>query len=194
MKYYPVNLNIKNKMCIVIGGGKVAERKILSLLDCKADVTVISPKVTRFIQKLSDESKISILKRYFRKEDLKEAFLVIAATNSSRINRKIIQEANKRKILINVVDSPELCDFIMPSLIRRGDLLITISTGGKAPALSKKLRIMLEEIIGEEYEIILDKLAGFRDELKTKSLSQKKRKEILEKVISQLNSEFEKLI
>src|SRR3990172_11961296 len=137
MKYYPVNLNIKNKMCIVIGGGKVAERKILSLLDCKADVTVISPKVTRFIQKLSDESKISILKRYFRKEDLKEAFLVIAATNSSRINRKIIQEANKRKILINVVDSPELCDFIMPSLIRRGDLLITISTGGKAPALSK---------------------------------------------------------
>src|SRR3990172_6570367 len=146
MKYYPVNLNIKNKMCIVIGGGKVAERKILSLLDCKADVTVISPKVTRFIQKLSDESKISILKRYFRKEDLKEAFLVIAATDSSRINSKIVQEANKRKILI------------------------TISTGGKAPALSKKLRVMLEEIIGKEYEEILYKLSDLRNKLKAKVL------------------------
>ncbi|OGL43070.1 MAG: hypothetical protein A2W05_07565 [Candidatus Schekmanbacteria bacterium RBG_16_38_10] len=194
MEYYPVNLNIKNKMCIVIGGGKVAERKILSLLDCKADVTVISPRVTRPIKKLFNESKISILKRYFKKEDLKEAFLVVAATDNSRINHKIFQEANKRKILINVVDSPELCDFIMPSLIRRGNLLITISTGGKAPALSKKLRIMLEEIIGKEYEEILYKLSDLRNKLKAKVLSQKKRKEILEKVISQLNSEFEKLI
>ena len=183
MKYYPINLNIENRMCIVIGGGKVAERKILSLLDCKADVTVISPKVTRFIKKLSNESKICILKRDFRKGDLKGAFMVIAATNSSRINYKIFQEANKKNILVNIVDSPEFCDFIMPSSIRRGDLLITISTGGKAPALSKKLRIMLEEIIGKEYGKILEKLSDFRDKLKTKSLSLKKKKELIEKEI-----------
>lgn len=194
MKYYPINLNIKGKKCLVTGGGKVAERKILSLLACEAEITVISPKITKQIKKLSSESKISLVKRNFRKGDLKGVSIVIAATNNSKTNQEILREANKKKLLVNVVDSPQLCNFTMPSLIRRGDLLLTISTSGKAPALSKKLRIMLEEVIGDEYELILDKLSDFRNGLKAKAPSERKRKEMLEERIDREVSRMSKKI
>jgi len=166
MKYYPINLNISGRKCIVIGGGNVAERKILSLLECGADVTVISPSLTKNIKRLVDEYRINFIKRNYKKGDLKGAFIVVAATNDSKVNKEVAKEAKKKKVMINVVDSPKLCDFISPSVIRRGDLVISISTGGKFPAFSKKIRIMLEKIIGKEYGMELDRLVIFREKFK----------------------------
>ena len=168
MKYYPINLNLEGKKAVVVGGGKVAERKVMQLLECGAKVTVISPKVTKKIRSLADKSQVNVIDRKYRVGDLKGAVVAIAATDNPAINKQVPKEARKRRVLINVVDSPELCDFIMPSIIRRGDLVISISTSGKFPFLSKKLRIMLEGLIGEEYGIELDRLAGLRNKLKTK--------------------------
>ena len=173
MKYYPINLNLEGKKAVVVGGGKVAERKVLQLLECGAKVTVISPKVTKKIKSLADESQVYLIKRKYKTGDLKGAVVTIAATDDSKINTQISNEAGKKKILLNVVDSPALCDFIMPSVIRRGNLAISISTNGKFPAFSKKLRIMLEGIIGEEYGTELDRLASLRNKLKKKNSPQR---------------------
>lgn len=171
MKYYPIHLNINGKKCVVIGGGKVAERKIMSLLNCGAKMMVVSPKITKNIRRLADKSEISFICRKYRAGDLKDTFLAVVATDDSEINKEVAKEAKKRKVLVNVADGPELCDFIMPSVIRRGDLVIAISTSGRYPAFAKKLRIMLEDIVGKEYGAELERLARIRDRLKSMRLS-----------------------
>jgi len=137
---YPLFLKLKNTKCVVIGGGSIAERKISSLLKAEADVTVISPELTKRLKILRDRGKICFQKRIYRHGDLDPFFLVIAATNSSEVNKKIFKEAIERGILINSVDDPENSNFFVPSLIRRGDLQIAFSSSGKVPYLTKKLR------------------------------------------------------
>ncbi|MDO8885938.1 bifunctional precorrin-2 dehydrogenase/sirohydrochlorin ferrochelatase [Candidatus Oleimmundimicrobium sp.] len=168
MTYYPVYLNLKNKKCVVVGGGNVAERKVLALIDCGAKVTVISPKLTKLLERLKSEGKIEHIGREYEKGDLKGAFVVIGATDNSSVNKEIYKEASALNLLVNIVDVPEICNFIVPSLVRRGDLTISISTSGKAPALAKKIRLKLEKEFGPEYEPYLNLLGEIREKIKEK--------------------------
>lgn len=165
MKYYPINLNIKNKRCLVVGGGLVAERKVEKLLSAGAKVVVVSARLTPKLGKLSRKGRIESIARNYRKGDLKGAVLAFGATNDSKVNRRILQEAREEGVLLNSVDDPKNCDFTVPSMVSRGDLLISISTGGKSPALSQKIRKELEESFGKEYEILLNLLSAVRERL-----------------------------
>jgi precorrin-2 dehydrogenase/sirohydrochlorin ferrochelatase len=132
LKYYPISLDISNKRCAVVGGGDVAERKVRRLLDCGARVTVVGKKISPQLKVLRDRQRIEHVASNYRAEHVNDAFLVIGATNSSRINGRIYRDAKQKGILVNIVDDPEHCDFILPSLLERGDLSISVSTGGKA--------------------------------------------------------------
>lgn len=141
MSYYPVYLNLKDRKCLVIGGGKVAERKIRQLLKVGATVTVISPSITTGLKRLFSTGRIQYQNRSFRKGDTRGAFLVIAATSDEDVNRRVSSESTG---LVNAVDMPEYCSFIMPSVIRKGALTIAISTSGTSPALARTLREDME--------------------------------------------------
>lgn len=168
MPFYPVNLQITGKPCVVIGGGSVAERKTAALLKAEAVVTVLSPKVTLALSRLAQIQHIHHVDRLYRQGDLAGFFLVICATNDSGINRQAAREAASRGILVNVVDEPDHGSFHVPAQITRGDLLITVSTGGKSPAFARQLRRELAERYGEEYGTYLDIVAAVRAEMKSK--------------------------
>lgn len=162
MEYFPINLDIRGRNCIIIGGGRVAERKVCGLLECGAHVKVISPELTPGLQELSDNGGIDWVPRLYSGGDLAGAFLVIAATNDSRAQEEIHAEADKHNTLLNVADVPKWCNFILPASVRRGALTVSISTAGKSPALARRLRQDLEKQFGPEYEILLDLLGCLR--------------------------------
>src|SRR3990170_3499874 len=184
MRYYPIYLDIRDKPCVVIGGGEVAERKVFSLLNAGAKVTVVSPAVTAVLKGISEAGRVEIKERPFSKGDLKGAFLAYAATDSEDINYKISEEARKRGVLLNIVDKPEMCDFIVPSVVERGLLSIAISTGGASPAFAKRLRLEMEERYGEEYSVFLEIMAAIRQKLLTKGSVSDKNKKIFNKLAS----------
>ena len=131
-RYYPIMLKITDKRCIVVGGGSVAYRKICSLLEYDAKITVISDKLCEKLQKIKDQNKIEWVSRNYQEGDLQGASLVFAATDNIAVNEQVYKEAQKRDIPANIVDIPDLCDFIVPSKIEQGDLTIAISTNGKS--------------------------------------------------------------
>ena len=169
-RYYPIFLNLKGKKCVVVGGGKVALRKVTTLLDCGADVTIISPKPHAEISKLFKNKAIRLVRRNYKPGDLGRAALSIAATRAKEINRKVAEEAKKNGTAVNVVDDAELSDFIVPSSFRRGDLSVAVSTSGMSPALAKKIRAKLEKNIGMEYAYLLSLISDIRSEIKKKGL------------------------
>ena len=179
INYYPVFLNLKNKLCVVIGGGKVAERKIKSLLECEAHIKLISPEITEDLKKLWQEKKIEWEQRRYKEGDLKGAFLVIAATSDKEVQKKIFKEAEERGIFCNVVDVPELCTFIVPSVIRRGELCIAISTSGASPALSRRIREKLEKEFSPSWEHHLKLIRHIRQELLSSNLSSEEKEKKL---------------
>lgn len=157
--YYPVFLNLRVRKAFVVGGGKVAERKIVSLLKAGADITVISPTITKRIEKEKLEGRLKHIKRQYRNGDLDKAFLVIVATDSPVTNEKISKDA---PCLVNVVDTPDLCNFIVPSTVNRGPLTIAISTSGVSPSLSRSIRKELEKEFGLEFAQYLQVLRKIR--------------------------------
>jgi precorrin-2 dehydrogenase/sirohydrochlorin ferrochelatase len=165
MPYYPIHVDLKGRKCLVIGGGKVAERKVRSLIVCKAEVSVVSPKITTGLKKLMEKERFLYLQKKYEESDLDQAFLVIAATDQSEVNQQIYQDALRRNLLVNVVDSPQCCNFIMPAFVKRGDLLLSVSTGGKSPALARKIRKKLESEFGEEYQPFLEVLGELREKI-----------------------------
>ncbi len=179
--YYPVFLNLKGKKTVVIGGGNVAERKILTLLKAGADVTVVSPEITKRIGSEKLRGNLKHLPRQYRKVDVKGAFLVIAATDFEEINKKVSEEAH---CLVNVVDTPSLCNFIVPSVIQRGLLTIAISTSGVSPALSKSIRKELEKLYGPEFAGHLELLKKIRNKAMKEIQDTKKRSEFLKSLAS----------
>jgi len=181
---YPIFLNLRGKKCLVVGGGEVAERKVNSLIECNADVTVISPVANEKIAELFKKNKIVYEKRTYQTGDLDGFFLVIGATDSKKINESISREAEDLKILCNIVDIPELCSFFVPSVVNSGDLKIAISTNGKSPALAKKIRKELENIYGSEYAVFLDYMGKIREKLLKSNISEKDRKKILQNIIN----------
>ncbi|MBI4302624.1 MAG: bifunctional precorrin-2 dehydrogenase/sirohydrochlorin ferrochelatase [Chloroflexi bacterium] len=168
MSYYPLFLKVNGKRCVVVGGGEVAERKTLALAQCGAVVRVISPTLCPDLEGLVQDGLVEISRRLYRYGDLEGASMAIAATDSPQTNEKVAKEAQDRGILINVVDDPEHCDFIVPSVVRKGDLVIAISTGGRSPALAKRLRRELEETLAPAYATLLTLVAEVREELKAK--------------------------
>jgi precorrin-2 dehydrogenase len=162
MRYYPVYLDMRGRPCLVIGGGTVAERKTLTLLEAGADITIVSPTLTLKLQELSLSGKITHRKKNFEEKDLSSEFLVIAATDSPDLNSIAAQACKKKHILVNVVVPPDESSFIVPSVVERGDLLIAVSTGGISPALAKKIRQEIEAHYGAEYTLFLERLATVR--------------------------------
>ncbi len=165
MKYYPINLDIRGKRCVVVGGGEVAERKVRGIFEAGGVVWVISPSLTAKLSKLWREGSICYIPRSWEPGDLEGAFLVFAASDQAELNAQVISEARRRGILSNSVDNPLESDFTLPSTLKRGDLLIGISTSGKSPAFSKKLREDLEEMFGEEHALFLDLMGKIRQNL-----------------------------
>jgi len=168
--YYPISLNLQGKQCVVVGGGRVALRKVTTLLDCGADITVICPKPHAEISKLFKNKAIRLVRRNYERGDLRRAALSVAATHVKEINRKVAEESKKNGTLVNVVDDVELSDFIIPSSFRRGDLSVAVSTSGMGPALAKKIRAKLEKNIGIEYAYLLSLIAEIRSEIRKKGL------------------------
>ncbi len=180
--YYPAFLNLKGKKAIVIGGGKVAERKILALLKTGANMTVISPEITKKIVNTKNKGKIKHICRQYRKGDLKNAFLVIAATDYPVINEQVSKDA---PCLVNVVDTPSLCNFIVPSIMNRGLLNMAVSTSGISPALSRSIRKELEKLYGPEFANYLSSLKKIRTKAMEIIQDKKKRGEFLKAVASE---------
>lgn len=175
MKQYPVNLNLEGKKCVVVGGGRVAERKVLELLECGAEVTLISPQLVPKLRELSNKRVIQYIKRAYKPGDLKGAYLAIASTNSQGVNRHVGEEARMLGILANIVSSVGLSDFTVPGVLRRGEFMLTVSTSGRSPALSRRLRTELENTFGEEYEVFTAILGDLRKQLRNLSAVERKR-------------------
>lgn len=162
MKYYPVCLQIEGRRCLVIGGGKVAERKVRGLLDSGAEVVVVSPELTAGLAQLRTEGLIAWEARGYEADDVAGFFLVMAATDEQAVQDQVQRDANRHNILLNVADVPEKCNFILPALVKRGSLSLAISTSGKSPALAKRLREELQVWLGEEYGLLAEAMGVIR--------------------------------
>jgi precorrin-2 dehydrogenase/sirohydrochlorin ferrochelatase len=184
MSYYPVLIHLDGKKVIVVGGGTVAERKIETLLEYGAAVQVVSRDLTPRLRKYSEEGTIGFLGQEFNEDCLEEAFMVIAATDDPPLNHQVSEKAKEKGLLVNAVDQPSDCNFIVPSILRRGDLLIAVSTSGKSPALAKRVREALEERFGNEYESLLILMGRLREDIRAQRLSQDENRRIFHELVN----------
>lgn len=162
MPYYPAFLDLKGRKCVVVGGGRVAERKANSLVKAGGDVVVVSPALTAGLLRKKQKGSIRHVCRAYRGGDLKGAFLAFSATDSGEENERVANEARRRGIPVNVADKPALCSFIIPSVVNRGPLVIAISTSGASPAMAKAIRLELESLYGPPFGRYLKRLADLR--------------------------------
>lgn len=183
MNYFPISLDIRSRNCIVIGGGKVAARKVKALLASHGKVTVISPELDDELDPLAQNGSIQWLKRGYRQGDLAGAFLVIAATDDVTVQEAVHREAEAHNLLVNVADVPKWCNFILPATVRRGDLTISVSTAGKSPALAKQLRKNLEKEYTDDYDLLLQVLGRLRPIVLDLGLPHEKNKILFENLL-----------
>jgi precorrin-2 dehydrogenase / sirohydrochlorin ferrochelatase len=179
---YPVFLNVAGRRCLVVGGGRVAERKAEKLAEAGARVVVVAPEATEELERMAAGGGISLEKRPYAAGEAAGYFLVIASTGNPEVNRRVSGDAESAGRPVNVVDVPELCNFFVPSIVRRGDLQIAISTAGAAPSLAKKIRKDLDALFPAPYERLLERLRAFREELMRRERDEEKRKEILSRI------------
>lgn len=182
--FYAMMVDLTDKSCLIVGGGMVAERKINALLEANASVIVVSPSVTTGIQKYTLQNRITWHPRCYLSGDGEGCSLVIAATNLKEINRQVYLDATKRNQWINVVDDPKLCNFTVPSVMRRGNLQISVSTQGTSPSLAKRIKAELEEIYGDDYGFYLSLMEGIRVIVKRDLSDVKQRSAILRELSS----------
>jgi precorrin-2 dehydrogenase/sirohydrochlorin ferrochelatase len=159
---YPIALELSGRRCVVTGGGREAERKAQGLLEADAAVVVIAPRVSDGLADLVRRGELTHLPRRYRRGDLAGAFLVIAADSDRAARAEVFAEAEAEKVLCNAVDDVGHCHFAVPSIVRRGELLLAVSTGGRAPALAKRLRRRLAAELGWEWEALVDVLGEVR--------------------------------
>jgi precorrin-2 dehydrogenase/sirohydrochlorin ferrochelatase len=184
MSYYPIFVDLKGKKTVVVGAGNVGQRKIETLLKHGAKVHVVSREVTSRLSRLMDEREVTYLGSDFSEEHLDGAFLVIAATDDPSLNHIVSASAREKGILVNAVDQPADCTFIVPSILMRGDLVIAVSTSGKSPVMAKKIREDLENRYGLEYQTFLLLLGKLREEVLKKGFSQRENKDIFERIVN----------
>lgn len=161
---YPVVLDLEGRRCVVVGGGTVAEHKVRGLLEAGAVVIVVAQEATDGLTALAGDGAVALVSRPYRPGDLEHAFLAIAATDDTAVNAEVFGEARQRGVLLNAVDDSQHCDFAAPSVVRRGDLSISVSTAGQAPALARRLREVLGRQFGDEWGELVAVLASAREE------------------------------
>jgi precorrin-2 dehydrogenase/sirohydrochlorin ferrochelatase len=172
---FPVNLHLEDRRCVVVGGGTVAERKVRSILRCTEQVTVVSPDVTPGIAELEGEGRVIHIREEYKVQHVRDAFLVIAATDDLAMNSAVSRDARANGTIVNVADSRDDSDFIMPSVLRRGSLTIAVGTDGKSPALARSIRLELGDLYGEEYGRLLDILGSLRPTVKRRLVNVEER-------------------
>ncbi|WP_353573001.1 siroheme synthase CysG, partial [Candidatus Albibeggiatoa sp. nov. BB20] len=182
MDFLPIFLNIRDKNCLVVGGGTTATRRAELLLQAQAKVHVVAPDLSENLQTWLEQQKLSYRQGQFELKDLQQRCLIIAATNNKEVNAEISKQAHAYNIPVNVVDQPELCSFIVPSIIDRHPVQIAVSTGGASPVLARMLRAKLESVIPSAYGRLAEFMAQFRDKVK-KSLSFEQRRGFWENVL-----------
>lgn len=178
MAFFPLFIELKDKPCLVVGAGQVAARKIEALLEFEGDITAVAPSICDDILKLSEH--IHIERQDYNESFLQNKVLVIAATNDNEVNQAIYQDCVQRNIPVNVVDNINCCTFFFPAYVRKGPLTIGITSSGKGPLISSRLRKWLEQEIPDDIEQQLDAMSQFREQLKKEQYTQAQRKEILE--------------
>lgn len=183
MAYFPILVQLSRQPVVVFGGGAVAERKVGRLLQAGAEITVVAPQLTKQLAAWAEEKKIKHRRRRYRPGDLSGFILAFAATDDESTNAQIAQEAGEHNILANVADRPQLCSFILPSVLTRGELVVAVSTSGKSPALAKKIREELENYFGPEYEEYLDIMARVRERVRAKITEEARREELFTAIL-----------
>ena len=183
MRYYPIFVDIRDRKVVVVGGGEVAERKVMTLFECGAKIDLIAETLTDKLKRLVEDNVVSYLGREFGEDALEGAALVIAATNDAGLNRVVSNKARERNIFVNTVDQPEDCTFIVPSVVKRGDLLIAISTSGKSPALAKRIRQELEKRFDESYAHLIDIMGRLRKVVLAAGLMQSENRKIFDSIL-----------
>ena len=171
MKYFPFFLQLDKLPCLIVGGGSVAERKLDLLIKAKADITVISLKFSDYILDLAKNHSIKCIQQEYSKkilEDKKYNF-VISATNDVSLNERVAKDCKKHNIIVNVVDQPEICDFIFPSILERGDITVAVSTGGASPVLARVLRTKLETMVPGSYGKLAEIVSANRIKVREKN-------------------------
>jgi uroporphyrin-III C-methyltransferase/precorrin-2 dehydrogenase/sirohydrochlorin ferrochelatase len=184
MDFLPIFLNIRNQPCLVIGGGDVATRKVVLLLKAAARIRVVAPRITPELESLKERGRIEHLAREYREEDLADCRLVIAATDHSAVNRAVSEQADRRHIPVNVVDQPELCSFIVPSIIDRSPVVAAVSTGGASPVLARLIRTRLETLIPVGYGRLAELARRYREQVKERFRKPSDRRLFWENVLS----------
>ena len=181
---FPMFLKIEGRPCLVVGAGKIAESKIRSLLVAGAVVRVVAPQARKSVMDWARAGVIQWEARAFAPSDLDGVFLVIAGTTSAALNELVFREARTRHVLCNAVDDPEHCDFYFPAVVRRGQLQVAVSTGGRSPALAQRLRRELETQFSPEYAGWLEELGGTRDRLRGSDIDPDHRRNLLHSLVS----------
>ena len=180
---YPVSLDIAGRLCVVVGGGRVAARKVRGILAAGARVRIISPELTSQLSALVARGSVEWLEKPFAAEDLSGAFLVFAATDQPSVQAEAVAAARAHNLLVNVADDPEACNFQVPAVLRRGDLSISIATNGKTPAVAALVRRRLEEVVGEEYGILTALVAAVREDVLAQAASDAEKKILFQKIL-----------
>jgi len=183
MGYYPIAIDLTGKRALVVGGGEVALRKVEALLESGARVTVVAPEVAPEIERLAESGKIVLRRRNYEAGDLADAVLAIAATDDREVNLRVSEDARGANVLVNAVDDPELCSFIVPAMVRRGDLVVSVITGGKSPALARRVREKIEETFGPEYADLAELLGEVRELARDRIESQPVREGVFEAIL-----------
>ena len=164
---YPVNLLVTGRRCVVVGAGRIAARKIEPLLEAGADVTVVAPDVGETVRAWAGEGRIRLVERPFTEADVDDAWLVITATDDPEVNRAVFEAGEARRIFVNSADDPANCSFTLMSVVRRGDIVVTIGTNGRSPALATFLKDHVRDEMGPEYETLLELLSEAREEMRS---------------------------
>lgn len=181
MSYYPLYLDLQDKTVLVVGGGAVACRKVQTLLEYGAIVKIVSPRLVDELQALVDEKQCFWIAATYSSEDIRGSALVFSCTEKEEVNARVAGDAQAQNIPVNVVDDPDKCSFLVPSILKRGDLSIAVSTAGSSPKVAALIRRQLEEIYGNEMAVYLALLRTWRQEIKN-SLPSEKRPLFWEKV------------
>lgn len=169
MEYYPIFLDMAGRSCVVIGGGAVAEHKTSGLLQTGAHVTVVSPELSSKLASLVRQGKVRHIARAYRSGDLQGYALAFVATDNPEVNAAVHREGKERGVWVNTADDPAHCDFILPSVLRRGELVVAVATGGASPALSRAIREELEAYFTEDYATLAAIVGKVRRELQGRS-------------------------
>jgi precorrin-2 dehydrogenase/sirohydrochlorin ferrochelatase len=185
MRYYPINLDVQNRECLVVGGGSVGERKVKTLLECGALVTVVARRATELLRALASEGRIELNIRDYESSDMEGKFLVIGATDNEEVNEKVNKDAAERGLLCNIADRPAACNFVLPAIVRQGDLLIAVSTSNKSPAVARRIRETLEKQFGPEYTVLLTLMGSIRQKLLAQAKSPEAHKRMFERLLDE---------